>query len=760
MEKSALSPVPDVVYVTRSVVQTIQQATRHRAGPGRTGGMLIGRRLEREGRVEVLIVGATVHHEPESVDVAYVTQQLPIYQDTYPNVGFLGTWHGQQVGEPVFRPEDVYRAHEMFADPAYKVKEMVHPVALAHPGGDGGDGNIVIRYSYLNRSMANQRLPFTDIPESQVQEIPDDDERVASERAAVAAEPAGTATTPSRAAGTTGPEARSVPSAPVSPPTVSSPPSSRVEAVDTKPEKGSNMKSFFGKDNMNMPVIAGAGLGILILLIALVVILNRSGGSTAALEEVDARLQEPSPANLQVVEYRLSEVLHENTGARISQEVAERYVQLGDAYLEQDPPDANRAIVSYENASNLAPEHEAAQEGKKHALAVQRCGEVEAAGDDPGQQMSMLESLKAIGIDTCPQGPVDQQLYQTRLQYLQELTEDGEYARARSVAESMRVSAEEGETATSGPLGVVQNWVRYDTALLEDDWAMATDALTKILATVGVSPSLETYPPKDYGERIGEVSELLAEANIAYAQDLQHQGNIDEAMTHYEAAQEAEGVAEETKQTATRLGNIAQQGKQLWNLANEAIEREDWGGMRLILGQLEVLPGFGSESRNPLTGQSVAELARVGDTVMSQQTAVAVIELEKTVQSLLGQTPEPVAPVATPPMVLTPTPLPVVPTAPPVLEESVVVPPEAEEEEAPLPPTPMTTTEEETEVEGEGEEEGEEEAPLPTPMTEGETEETEGETEETEGETEETEGEQSPESETDEEALPDWMIPD
>lgn len=640
METNVNSPVPDVVYITRSVRETIQTAAREILAAGksspRAGGILIGRRLEHEERVELLILTATQADAP--VDIAYINQQLETYQSIYPNAGYIGMWYVSASETPSLSQEEVDTAHNAFADPAYKVKELVALIVGELPGEQPAAS------FYMNRAMANQRHPFATLPVERIREIADESDLVAQEHAADNTaqlngdeehEPDDTDHTPKHGAAP-----GTLPHVPSS--SVSSPSSSTEEPEVEKSRKGFSMKDLF-TDNKNMPVIAGAGLGILVLLIIIVVMVSRSGDYEASFQRVDSLLENPSAEGLNTASYELNRVQNEYSGARVSQGLAERFVSLGNAYLEMSPPKPYRAAVSYQNALEAVPGDSNAAAGVKRAQAVEWCGKADTAGS-LGDKVDVLEAAVVSGIGSCPAGPAEELLYQARVAYIQELLEEGKFEQARLTAEKAgALTAEEEGTSEETlkaleSLKVVHSWVEYDTAAQQGEWDDAVDALNTIVGVTGPNPDPEAYPPEEYGERITEVGDVLASARIAYAHELQKEGNIEEAEALYTEIENAEGVSSGLQREATQAKQVLKQGKKLWVLVDAAIDREDWGGMRQLLEQIRLMPGFGSESRDPVSKQTVEELARMGDTIMAQQTVVAMEEQSKTAEALIDQT--------------------------------------------------------------------------------------------------------------------------
>lgn len=178
--------LPDRVFITRSAHKAmVDETRRHRDSvqiENETGGILIGRRLEARGRIEILIAVATspgenaLHHAIEfNPDVEYVNEQLREWCAVYPRMDYIGTWHKHPPRYPTFSRGDMRTAHALFDDSSYKMIEIVNPITWS------GDGDVTIRYYYMNRAMAKEGLPFEQIPAKNILVIDDYDEIVIKE---------------------------------------------------------------------------------------------------------------------------------------------------------------------------------------------------------------------------------------------------------------------------------------------------------------------------------------------------------------------------------------------------------------------------------------------------------------------------------------------------------------------------------------------------------------------------------------------------
>jgi hypothetical protein len=181
------TPLPDLIYITRSALQVIQsEASRHSGheqGENETGGILVGRRLDGVNRVEVLLVAATgpgaaaYHHEVEfNPDVDYVNQKLSEYHTVYPLMDYIGTWHKHPLSYPMFSEGDVRTAHKIFRDPSYKMDEIINPIVWVD------NGSFTIRYYYMSRSMAARGERFAEIAQTKVKLIDDNHDLVTKEK--------------------------------------------------------------------------------------------------------------------------------------------------------------------------------------------------------------------------------------------------------------------------------------------------------------------------------------------------------------------------------------------------------------------------------------------------------------------------------------------------------------------------------------------------------------------------------------------------
>ena len=182
------SPVPDRVYVPRSVLRLIEEEARRGSATSlenETGGILIGRRLEGANRMELLIVAATgpgekaYHHPVEfNPDIDYVNRKLQEYHTRYPRTDYIGTWHKHPPRYPQFSSGDVATAHAVFRDSAYKVDEIINPIVWVD------QGKFTIRYYYMSRQMARQAEPFYEVQEPRIMLIDDDHPYIQREAAA------------------------------------------------------------------------------------------------------------------------------------------------------------------------------------------------------------------------------------------------------------------------------------------------------------------------------------------------------------------------------------------------------------------------------------------------------------------------------------------------------------------------------------------------------------------------------------------------
>lgn len=175
------------VYITNLALQVIKaEANRHHQDTheeNETGGVLIGRRIEHMNSAEVLITAATgpgerAYHNPIEFnpDVTYINQQLDRYRALYPNMDYIGTWHKHPLDYPMFSPGDVQTAHMIFADPSYKVDEIINPIVWVDKG------QFTIRYYYMHRQMARKQEAFIEIPGSRIQSISEDHPLVIKEQ--------------------------------------------------------------------------------------------------------------------------------------------------------------------------------------------------------------------------------------------------------------------------------------------------------------------------------------------------------------------------------------------------------------------------------------------------------------------------------------------------------------------------------------------------------------------------------------------------
>lgn len=182
-----LISLPERLFIARSALDLMIDETIRRETNGQfeneTGGILIGRRLDRRGGSELLIAAATgpgddaVQRPVEfNPDVDYVNEQLRPLFASFPRLDYIGTWHKHPPHYPHFSPGDVLAAHTAFSDSSYKMDELVAPILWIV------SGELVIRYYYMSRAMADAKLPFEEIPEEAVYLVDDGDPLIDRER--------------------------------------------------------------------------------------------------------------------------------------------------------------------------------------------------------------------------------------------------------------------------------------------------------------------------------------------------------------------------------------------------------------------------------------------------------------------------------------------------------------------------------------------------------------------------------------------------
>ncbi|WP_129673506.1 Mov34/MPN/PAD-1 family protein [Candidatus Chloroploca sp. Khr17] len=187
------SPLPGKIYITRSARRLIEEEARRGSTTSlenETGGILVGRRLDGEEIVQLLIIAATgpgenaYHHPVEfNPDIDYVNGKLQEYHARYPKTDYIGTWHKHPARYQTFSAGDVATAHAVFRDPAYKINEIINPIVWVDRG------EFTIRYYYMSRQMAQRREPFVEIQASRVHEIDDEHPLIQRERADGASSP-------------------------------------------------------------------------------------------------------------------------------------------------------------------------------------------------------------------------------------------------------------------------------------------------------------------------------------------------------------------------------------------------------------------------------------------------------------------------------------------------------------------------------------------------------------------------------------------
>lgn len=169
---------PTRLLIAHQVISIIEaEARKHAAGytvGHETGGVLVGRRLGGDNANTVLIVGATgpgpnalTLPTQFELDVEYINRELARWHEQFPRLDYIGTWHKHPPNYSSFSPGDVRTAHEAFADPSYKMDELINPIVLVE--GDHVD----IFLFYMSRNMAEAKQPFIPLDWSSVTVVED-----------------------------------------------------------------------------------------------------------------------------------------------------------------------------------------------------------------------------------------------------------------------------------------------------------------------------------------------------------------------------------------------------------------------------------------------------------------------------------------------------------------------------------------------------------------------------------------------------------
>ncbi len=170
------------------------------------------------------------------------------------------------------------------------------------------------------------------------------------------------------------------------------------------------------------------------------------------------------------------------------------------------------------------------------------------------------------------------------------------------------------EQSQSNEQRIAAGWQSYDTAVAQQNWNAAIAALDSILSITGPTPEQTDFPIPPYDPRTYSVTEVQAQARLLEAERLQREGIFAAAQAQYEAVVNGAGrITEPTRQAArdslARLGSA----RELWEQTNAAQSAQNWQQMRDTLRQINDLPGFGAQARNPQGGQRVAELIALAE---------------------------------------------------------------------------------------------------------------------------------------------------
>lgn len=665
---------PTRLLIARQAIQAIEAEARKHAQTGgtghETGGVLIGRRLSgNDSANTILIAGATgpganartlpTEFEP---DIEYVNQELAAWHERFPRLDYIGTWHKHPRGFPTFSPGDVRTAHAAFADPSYKMDELINPIVLVE------GGHVEIYLFYMSRKMAEAGEAFSPLSWDIVTLI-DDDEPVLDRERWVSGAP--------------------VPPAEAAPPWLSEE-QRQLQAggytvvIQRDPERAQHF--YFVVTHPELPETT-------------VYFETPSGYPSAAMtcyveqngEAVTLRLGwlhqlDRGPGALRQAADRIRADL--GYGTAHSAAPADEPRPTPSVGLVSDRPAGRRAwpsLTSLALAAGLivalaggllglqsgrdgaavtltaAPSASATEAviavasiitspavtpGAELTAAASRVwAEVEALVGDPAAQSRQIETARALSIRSDPQGtPTGQRLYQARVAYARSLL-DADPARALEVARLARAEAPDGSGDEAAELigrleerrrsQIAAAWQAYDAQKQADNLPAAIAELETIAGLAGLLPNPAEFAPPDFDERTPEAGLLLADHQIELAIKLQRAGDLGGAEAQYRAADSTLdritllGAAGERGDRKDELGQALDaalranaRGAELWARVNreEPINLRDPEVLD-ALNQLADLEGFGPAALNPRDPSS--QSARVDILLQLAQAAAA-----------------------------------------------------------------------------------------------------------------------------------------
>ena len=336
--------------------------------------------------------------------------------------------------------------------------------------------------------------------------------------------------------------------------------------------------------------------------------------------------------------------------------------------------------------------------------------QVDAGDTTPARRVELLELLLARNQFNDPQGRrTADRLREARLMLAQRYRQDGNYAKARELllqirtdltdsamgqrvsdelaqialaegaaalkkgdyaaaaaqfkqigeldpqpAQQYRNSATEGlAAALAGQRRLAQlasAFKAYDTAQQQASWQAALDALQRVSTIVSQAPEGTTYP-SSIAQRIDGLDELVARAHLAYAGQLQLQGELDAAEREYAAVAEsqAQGVEVATRERAKSARTSISQAKQLWQDFSSQIAASKFEQALMTLDTLAGFEGFTDQARGPLVPAdqrlTIADLrTQVGQQLNEQRRQVALQQTRVALQKTQDALPRPTRP--------------------------------------------------------------------------------------------------------------------
>jgi hypothetical protein len=323
-------------------------------------------------------------------------------------------------------------------------------------------------------------------------------------------------------------------------------------------------------------VAVAALLAVLALLFLGWWLLVRPAGQTVDYEQtwqlVDRLLREETPGEAELLRAiegletirrtdPLGEAYERNADAIPA--LTRMYVQLGDYYMRQQPPDLEAADASYTAALGLTSDDPAALAGRQQVQEARAEQAVEQAFQqtinevweqintsiDPAEQVRLIEALQLRGVESDPAGtPIENRLYEARISQARQNLADQDYVEARTAALAARNNAPNDELRQEATNLLAQTYLNAAGEELDN----------------GRLPSARNG-----------FNSVLALDNPQASADLRNQAQ--QGLDQVEAAE-------------TQLDNV-QRVNQGWQSYDAAIARQDWDSAILALDSIKAITG-------------------------------------------------------------------------------------------------------------------------------------------------------------------------